>query len=202
MPIDTLGFTGKTAGRLEVTEVDGSPDVAEVTKIIVSNGTLTDDGGGTVTITTGGGGAGVDSIAFGTTGLTPAAATTGVVSVAGTLVVANGGTGAVTLTDNSVLTGTGTSAITAEGNLTFDGTDLTVTGNISITGDASIGNAASDDIGFFDVTGVVQRTPANSSSALYAPGIPLGPVDLSDTFGGYTIDQIVGALQDLGLLDI
>ena len=199
MPIDTLGFTGKTAGRLEVTEVDGSPDVLEVTKIVVSNGTLTDDGGGTVTITTGG--AGVDSWAGGTTGLLPSGATTGVVSISGTLVVANGGTGATTLTDNSVLTGTGTAAITAEGNLTFDGTTLTTTG-FSCTGDSDIGDAASDTIGFFDVSGVVQRTTANATSAVFAFGLPVGPLDQGDTFGGYTINQIVGALQDLGLLDI
>lgn len=39
---------------------------------------------------------GVDSITFGTTGLTPATATTGNVTVAGTLVLAHGGTGATT----------------------------------------------------------------------------------------------------------
>jgi hypothetical protein len=45
----------------------------------------------------------VDSISFGTTGLTPSTSTTGVVTVAGTLVVANGGTG--------VTTSTGTGAV-------------------------------------------------------------------------------------------
>ena len=108
-------YTGTNSGKagLEMTEVDGAPDVSGVSKITVSNGTLTDDGNGDVTLTTGGGGAGVDSIAFGTTGLTPAAATIGVVAVAGTLVVANGGTGATTLTDGGPLLGSGTGAITA-----------------------------------------------------------------------------------------
>ena len=195
-------FTGVTSNcALVVKEVDGNPNVPNVNTIVVSNGTLTNDGGGVVTITTGGGGAGVDSWAGGTTGLLPSGATTGVVSISGTLVVANGGTGTTTLTNNSVLTGTGTAAITAEGNLTFDGTTLTTTG-FSCTGDASIGDAASDEIGFFDVTGVVQRTTANATAATHSPGIPAGPIDLSDTFGGYTVNQIVGALQDLGLLDI
>ncbi len=54
---------------------------------------------------------GVSSWAGGTTGLTPASATTGAVSLAGTLVVANGGTGAATLTANNVLLGNGTSAV-------------------------------------------------------------------------------------------
>ena len=110
-------YTGSNAGKagLEMTDVadGGTVDVRGVSKIEVSSGTLTNDGNGTVTLTTGGGGAGVDSIAFGTTGLTPAAATTGVVSVAGTLVVANGGTGATTLTDGGILLGSGTGALTA-----------------------------------------------------------------------------------------
>lgn len=42
------------------------------------------------------GGGGVTSFAGGTTGLTPATATTGAVTLGGTLAVANGGTGATT----------------------------------------------------------------------------------------------------------
>lgn len=71
---------------------------------------------------------GVSSWAGGTTGLTPASATTGAVSLAGTLVVANGGTGAATLAANNVLLGNGTSAVqvvapgTSGNLLTSDGT--------------------------------------------------------------------------------
>ena len=46
------------------------------------------------------------------TGLTPSIATTGVVTLAGTLGVASGGTGATTLTDHGILLGSGTAAIT------------------------------------------------------------------------------------------
>jgi hypothetical protein len=53
----------------------------------------------------------VTSISFGTTGLTPATATTGSVAVAGTLVVGNGGTGVATL--SGLAYGNGTSAFTA-----------------------------------------------------------------------------------------
>src|SRR2546428_1121764 len=53
---------GVSAASLTVKEVDGSPSVSGVTTIRVSNGTLTDDGGGQVTVTTGGG--------SGTSGLT------------------------------------------------------------------------------------------------------------------------------------
>jgi hypothetical protein len=88
---------------------------------------------------------GVTTISFGSTGLTPSTATSGAVSVAGTLAianggtgststtycsltanvtgtlpVANGGTGATTITANSVILGNGTSALNA--NLVAPGT--------------------------------------------------------------------------------
>ena len=107
-------YTGSNAGKsgLEVTEVDGIPDVRGVSKIIVTNGALTDDGNGTISLDMTAGGGGVTTITFGTTGFTPAVATGGAVSVAGTLVVANGGTGATTLTDGGILLGSGTGVIT------------------------------------------------------------------------------------------
>lgn len=46
---------GGTPGSLEVAEIDGNPDVSDVTRIEVTNGTLTDNGGGQVTLTIGGG---------------------------------------------------------------------------------------------------------------------------------------------------
>ena len=52
----------------------------------------------------------VSSISFGTTGLTPSTTTTGAVTVAGTLVVSNGGTGQTTLATGSLGYGQGTSA--------------------------------------------------------------------------------------------
>ena len=42
-------------GALAVKEIDGSPSVANVTEIKVTNGTLIDNGNGSVTVTTGGG---------------------------------------------------------------------------------------------------------------------------------------------------
>ena len=153
---------------LEVTEVDGAPDVRGVDKIIVSNGTLTDDGGGTVTITTGGGGAGVTTIGFGTTGLTPAAASSGVVTVAGVLVVANGGTGASTLTDHGILLGSGTAAVTAtaepsDGQLLIGstGNDPVLASVTNGTGIDITGGAGSLDIAVADTA----VTPGSYGSA-------------------------------------
>ena len=54
-------FPEAGASGLRIVEVDGSPDVSNVTKIIVSNGTLVDNGSGVVTLTTGGGGGGQTS---------------------------------------------------------------------------------------------------------------------------------------------
>ena len=71
---------------------------------------------------------GVSTISFGTTGLTPSTATSGAVTVAGTLAVANGGTGATSLTANNVILGNGTSAVqvvapgTSGNVVTSDGT--------------------------------------------------------------------------------
>ena len=70
---------------------------------------------------------GVTSFAGGTTGLTPASATTGAISLSGTLVVSNGGTGATTLA--GYLYGNGTSAVTA--STTIPNTAITGLGTMS-----------------------------------------------------------------------
>jgi hypothetical protein len=65
-------------------------------------------------------GVAVTSISFGTTGLTPASATSGAVTVAGTLVVSNGGTGLTSLTAGRIPYGAGTSAFGNSANLFWD----------------------------------------------------------------------------------
>ena len=52
------GGGGGGSSTITVKEADGTPNVSNVSTIVVSNGTLTNDGGGQVTITTGGGGGG------------------------------------------------------------------------------------------------------------------------------------------------
>jgi hypothetical protein len=56
--------------------------------------------------------------------------------------VAYGGTGVSTLTSNAVLTGNGASAITAEANLTFDGSTLTLDGDLEFTGPQTISTSS------------------------------------------------------------
>jgi len=105
----------------------------------------TSNAGGTIGVTAitwaqfSGAGSGVSSLNFGTTGLTPASATTGAITVAGTLAVANGGTG--------VTTSTGTGSAVLSASPTFTGTlaaaaitastTLGVTGVSTLTGGAT-----------------------------------------------------------------
>jgi len=66
------------------------------------------------------------SFSAGTTGFTPNTATTGTVTLAGTLVVGNGGTGLTSLTSGRIPYGAGTSAFGNSANLIFDGANLGV----------------------------------------------------------------------------
>ena len=70
---------------------------------------------------------GVSTFSAGSTGLTPSAATSGVVTLGGVLVVSNGGTGASTLT--GYVKGAGTSVMTA--SATIPNTDITGLGTMS-----------------------------------------------------------------------
>ena len=77
---------------------------------------------------------GVTTFDAGTTGLTPSTATSGAISLAGTLIVGNGGTGATTLT--GYVKGTGTSALTASS--TIPNTDITGLGTMSTQNATSV----------------------------------------------------------------
>ena len=106
-----------------------------------------DNSGVVQTIASKAGNVNVSSISFGTTGLTPNSATTGAITVAGTLNVANGGTGATTLTANNVILGNGTSAVQTvapgtNGNvLTSNGTTWTSAAPTGVTTGKSIAMA-------------------------------------------------------------
>jgi len=118
---------------------NGTSPVASVAPGTAGN-VLTSIGGvWTSNAAVGGGGGGVTSISFGSTGLTPSTATTGVVSVAGTLSVVNGGTGANSSTGSgSVVLSTSPTLVTpilgtpTSGNLvncTFPTLNQNTTGN-------------------------------------------------------------------------
>ena len=67
----------------------------------------------------------VTTISFGSTGFTPSTATSGAVTVAGTLVVGSGGTGLTSLTAGYIPYGNGTGAFASNSGFTFTGTSLT-----------------------------------------------------------------------------
>jgi hypothetical protein len=93
---------------------------------------------------------GVSSFSAGTTGLTPSTATTGAVTLAGTLAVANGGTGATT-------------AANARTNLnvpTRTGGDASGTWSISISGNAATATSATS------ATSATTATTATTANAL------------------------------------
>ena len=195
-------YTGSNSGRagIEITEVDGTPDVRGVSKITVSNGTLTDDGNGAVTITTGGGGGGsgtVTSVSTTLSGISIANAST-TPAISGTLGVANGGTGATTLDDGGILLGSGTGAITAtaqptNGQLVIGSTGAdpvlaTLTGGTGITVSNSAGgiSIAADNNGtmssFILSDGLATQTIVDGNTLTVSGGVGLtSTVTATDT---------------------
>ena len=164
-------YSGKRGAGLEVTEVDGSPDVQEVSKIVVSNGTLTDDGSGQVTITTGGGGGGVT--------LSGSTATT-VATV----------TGANALQGEANLTFTGTQlTVTGSAQIT---SDLEIDGALNHDGTT---------VGFYGVAPVSQGTATGyTGSVPPGPDtVDLAALDGELATIGASIGTIITLLQDLGL---
>ena len=77
----------------------------------------------------------VASFSAGSTGFTPSSATTGAVTLAGTLATTNGGTGLTSYTANGVLYASSSSALTSGSALTFDGSRL-ITGYTASVGTA------------------------------------------------------------------
>ena len=157
-------YTGSNTGKagLEITEEDGTPDVFGVSKIIVSDGTLTDNGDGSVTITTGGGGGGGGTVTSvevsgGTTGLTTSGGPitgAGTITISGVLETTNGGTGLSSIgTANQFLkvNSLGTALEYATVNTGIDGSG--VANQVAVFSDAdTIGG--SSDLTFTDSAGV------------------------------------------------
>ena len=70
---------------------------------------------------------GVTTFQTSLSGLTPSTATSGAVTLAGTLGVASGGTGLTSVTANRLLYGNGTSALQTSANFTYNGTTQSIT---------------------------------------------------------------------------
>ena len=75
----------------------------------------------------------VTTFSGGTTGLTPATATSGAITLGGTLAIANGGTGLTSFVANQIHYG----SFSQSANLTFSGSVLSVTGALTVTADST-----------------------------------------------------------------
>lgn len=141
----------------------------------------------------------VASISFGTTGLTPSTATTGAVTVAGTLAIANGGTGQTTAqsafnalapsqTSNSgkylTTDGTNTSwaTVTAGGGITY----TKITSNTTVANNQGV--IADTTGGSFTVT--LPATPATGDQVFIADGGNWATNNLTVGRNGSTIEGV------------
>ena len=147
----------------------------------------------------------VSSFSAGTTGFTPSTATTGAVTLAGTLATTNGGTGLTSFTANGVVYASSTSALATGAGLTFDGSQFSVlrngTGTIAsfngrsfdtpllVTGAGSSGNSIGDSssnalINFNTASGALQFY-ANGSEKMRLTSTGLG---IGTSSPGYLLD--------------
>jgi hypothetical protein len=109
----------------------------------------------------------------GTTGFTPSTATSGAVTLAGTLAVANGGTGQTSYTNGQLLIGNTTGNTLTKATLT-QGTGITVTnstGSITVTNAGVTSNVAGTGISVSGATGAVTITNSGVTSLVAGTGI-------------------------------
>jgi hypothetical protein len=133
---------------------------------------------------------GVTTFNAGTTGFTPNTATSGAVTLAGTLAVANGGTGQTSYTNGELLIGNTTGNTLTKATLT-QGTGITVTnstGSITVANAGVTSNVAGTGISLSGGTGAVTVTNSGVTSIVAGTGISVsgatGAVTVTSTAGG------------------
>ena len=149
------------AVSLSLAGSDGSNDI--VNFVGGSNVTMTRTDANTITISSSGGGgaSGVSSFSAGTTGLTPSSASTGTITLGGTLNIANGGTGQSTRqAAMNALAG----AVTANRVLRADGTNISL-GQVALATDVSgVLPAANGGLGVAPAVGDANKVVAVNGS--------------------------------------
>ena len=153
---------------LTVKEADNNPNVANVRTIVVSNGTLTDNGGGQVTLTTGGGGGGGD------------VSTAQLNYVSGIAVYGSGQS-----TSLNTASGIATALINSSGVATYASGQV----NVSVAGTATASKALVLDSAK-SFTGAKHGVFNQFDSRLTASGITIGASGVTLTGGAYVQEAV------------
>ena len=168
--------------------------------------------------------AGVTSISFGTTGLTPNTGTTGAVTVAGTLVVANGGTGqSSNLTQYGVIYGSTTTAMAsttagttgqpllsnttsgpAFGNLNIGTANTNVTGTLTVTnGGTGAATFTSNGVLYGNATSAIQVTAQGAANSILTANAGAPSFSASPTIGtSVTVPLVIGGTAASSVLTL
>jgi hypothetical protein len=117
-------------------------------------------------------GVAVTTFSAGTTGFTPSSATSGAVTLAGTLATTNGGTGLTSFTSGGVVYASSTSALATGSALTFDGTTFS-----SIASSATAGNFKATS-STAQVLNVTASNDANTTVGLLVLGSAAGSIGM------------------------
>lgn len=140
-------------GELAINITDGKlyyKDNGGTVRLLASNGTSTP----------------VTTFSAGTTGLTPNTATSGAVTLAGTLATTNGGTGLNSLTANYIPYGNGTGALNSSSTFTFNGTTFVAPAaslSISALTSSNTSNLQVGAVTSFSDTGIIANFVATSN---------------------------------------
>jgi hypothetical protein len=136
-------------------------------------------------------GVAVTTFSAGTTGFTPSSATSGAVTLAGTLATTNGGTGLTAFTANQVFYASSTSAFAQSANLTFNGTTLTA----NTIGAFTLGGTVSGGGNQINNVIIGTSTPLAGAFTSLTASTTLGVTGVSTLTGGA---QVTGSISGYG----